>query len=361
MKVVLVNDTFNAYHWGCTATSRALSRRIQQLGYEVSYIPIIDIYNARILPRNMAEFDDYDFFYNADRLEPSLFGRLRNADIVVINGEGTLHQLTRPAVKLLFIAYAAKKYLKKNVQIINHSAYPVLDSSAIHDQAVALYRGIYNRMDFIAIREPISHRLMGQLGVEAQLSFDCLPLTVKDYYPDSVRDKSNYVVIADSHSFPLALVPGLGNLFEFFRTQNYRIKVLFGARNHAAVDSSQFFNALTEISGIEYEVFEARSLQSWLDCIGHASLLVSGRFHHSIAAAFMGTPFVLMESNTPKNQALAEMLKTEQPLSYSNAGFYENLKRRAAEALGSAPPPQELLAELIRRTNSNFVGLQRSG
>jgi len=62
MKVVLVNDTFNAYHWGCTATSRGLSRRIQQLGYEVSYIPIIDIYNARILPRNMAEFDDYDFF-----------------------------------------------------------------------------------------------------------------------------------------------------------------------------------------------------------------------------------------------------------------------------------------------------------
>jgi hypothetical protein len=37
-------------------------------------------------------------------------------------------------------------------------------------------------------------------------------------------------------------------------------------------------------------------------------VLVSGRFHHSIAAACLGTPLLLTGSNTPKNEGLLTLL-----------------------------------------------------
>ena len=97
----------------------------------------------------------------------------------------------------------------------------------------------------------------------------------------------------------------------------------------------------------------------WLDCIGRARQLVSGRFHHSIAAAFLGTPFVLMESNTPKNQALAKIFKMAPPLSYNDAEFRSRLEERTAVALDSTPQPEELLTQLAKRAKNNFGGLSK--
>ena len=36
--------------------------------------------------------------------------------------------------------------------------------------------------------------------------------------------------------------------------------------------------------------------------------LVSGRFHYSIAAAWLGTPFIALDSNTPKMDGLMQTL-----------------------------------------------------
>ncbi|MFQ5471228.1 MAG: polysaccharide pyruvyl transferase family protein [Gammaproteobacteria bacterium] len=359
MKVVLVNDTFNAYHWGCTATSRALSGEIQALGYDIKYLPIIDIYNAKMLPKSVADFNDRNFFFNAVRSDPGLFERIGEADVVVINGEGTLHHLTDSAVKLLFLAYAAKKYLQRPVQIINHSAYPA-NRFTVHDnEAGSLYSSIYKLMDFIAIREPISHRLMGQFGIKAQLSFDCLPLTVREFYPRAVTDKLNYIVISDSVAFPVSLIGALVNYIIFLLGSGFEVKILTGARNYEAADSGRFLAALRHYGEIGYELVEAGSLQSWLDCISRSKLLVSGRFHHSIAAAFLGTPFVLMESNTPKNQALAEIFNITQPLSYSSSDFGAQLVERTKTVFGSTLPAAELLTELLARAHNNFDGLRK--
>ena len=85
---------------------------------------------------------------------------------------------------------------------------------------------------------------MSRLGVNAQLSFDCLPLTVNEYYPKPISEKSNYVVIADSVSFPSALMPVLVDYVRALRARKYQVVVLFGARNHYAGDSLRFVDAL---------------------------------------------------------------------------------------------------------------------
>ena len=81
MKALILNDTYDCYHWGCNATSKVIS--------------------------------------------------------------------------LLYIAYVSKRFLRKNVQIINHSSSPISDRK--NSKLVnTIYKGVYKTMDFIAIREHIS-------------------------------------------------------------------------------------------------------------------------------------------------------------------------------------------------------------
>jgi hypothetical protein len=47
-----------------------------------------------------------------------------NADLLVVNGEGTLHGVSDNVRGLLYFVYAAAQRLGKRVQIINHSCYP---------------------------------------------------------------------------------------------------------------------------------------------------------------------------------------------------------------------------------------------
>ena len=82
-----------------------------------------------------------------------------------------------------------------------------------------------------------------------------------------------------------------------------------------------------------------------------ARLLVSGRFHHSIAAAALGTPFVVFNSNTPKIDGLMALLGHEPPLAMADA---DALRARApaildgGEAGGDGPRPAQRCALAAR-------------
>ena len=90
-KVVLLNDTYAWYHWGCTATSSAIRKRIRQLGFQLISVPINSSYGFRSLPTRIDQFDDFTFFQQACLENQELFGTISEADVVVINGEGTMH------------------------------------------------------------------------------------------------------------------------------------------------------------------------------------------------------------------------------------------------------------------------------
>jgi polysaccharide pyruvyl transferase WcaK-like protein len=90
-------------------------------------------------------------------------------------------------------------------------------------------------------------------------------------------------------------------------------------------------------------------------------VLVSGRFHHTIAAACLNTPFVLLGSNTPKNAGLAETLGVPAPLALDSPGFVEALiSRTEAAREGGSPPEDEgarRAAGLRELALENFSGL----
>ena len=84
---------------------------------------------------------------------------------------------------------------------------------------------------------------------------------------------------------------------------------------------------------------------------------MSGRFHHSIAAAYLGTPFVLCASNTPKNNALLEELGLSKPLSYDEPELGAAMIDRSERVIDTTMVDDERLAALAARSELNFTGL----
>ena len=126
MNIVILNDTFSWYHWGCTASSSGIREELQGRAHKLTYCHILDTYNFKNIPTVLADFDSKEFFFNVVLTNnQQLFAEISDADLILINGEGTIHYLSKPAVALLYISYASKKYLNKVVHIINHSPYPI--------------------------------------------------------------------------------------------------------------------------------------------------------------------------------------------------------------------------------------------
>ena len=57
MNITLINDTYNWYHWGCNATSLAISRTLIKNKHLLSYVSIQDIYNLNSVPNNINQFE----------------------------------------------------------------------------------------------------------------------------------------------------------------------------------------------------------------------------------------------------------------------------------------------------------------
>ncbi len=360
-KIAFLNDTTAWYHWGCTATSEAIRKRIIQSGYKSLNVPINFTYNFQCIPQNSEDFDNPEFFNNASKTHNDLFQAINSCDQVVINGEGSIHHLSKVSLSLLYMAYAAKKFLNKPVHIINHSPYPNNTRESEDNFAFQLYKAIYNQLHYVAIREHISHKLMTSYGVNASLSFDCLPITVtEDYKPEKLDSEKN-IVMSGSVSFSKERIADLGKLMLHFHQQGYKIKVLHGAKAFPAQDDQIFIQELQKIDFKSYEVIDAKSLTEWFDCINSAAVFISGRFHHSLAAIYLETPCVMMESNTLKNVALAETFNLLEPIKFDSENFFDELLERTEKALKSEPIDIAHRKSLLQRSEVNFAKIPEFG
>ncbi|MBI5444226.1 MAG: tetratricopeptide repeat protein [Deltaproteobacteria bacterium] len=357
-KAVLVNDTSAWYHWGCTLTSSALRSGLEQAGFTVSSLPIDEIYELREIPASLDRFDDPAHFQRFAAANRGPFRLLQEADLAFVNGEGTLHGKGGPAVALLYLAYAAKRFLDKSIQIVNHSCYPSEEPGRPDPVAEALYAKVYRSLDFIAVREPLSEARARTLGVQPTLSFDCLPLYLEERYPRRPPRDPRALVVGGSVAWRDEGVRALARFIGKAAAAGFKVQVLVGARARPAKDDQAFVEALRREGVPGWELVVAASEAQWLDTLAGAGLLVSGRFHHSIAAAFLGTPFVAFESNTPKMAALCQCLGVEPPLAYTGKGLEQALWARCQRSLedrAGAPQVSEgTLAGLRNRSRRNF-------
>jgi tetratricopeptide (TPR) repeat protein/polysaccharide pyruvyl transferase WcaK-like protein len=356
--VLLLNDTSYWYHWGCTCTSLALHEALRDRGLLVDAVPITHINTLAPLPATLADLDDEKFFQSFCARNPALIERLQKVAWVVVNGEGSIHDLGPTALALLYVAYIAKQRLGKHTRIINHSGYPTaIGNSAAAD---AVYRKIYGVLDFVAVREDLSGARLAQLGIATTASFDCLPLYVARHPPARRTGSERRVVIAGSMHEGPALLDLLPGLIRRLDSQGYQVEILAGANAWIARDDVQLLQALRRRIDGGYRLVAATSEAEWLAGIAGAKLLISGRFHYSIAAACLGTPLLLAASNTTKNDGLLRRLalaKEQVWLPLENPAEVE----RRVEAMLNDPQrgviSSSTLATLQELARRNFDGL----
>lgn len=306
-RALLLNDTSYWYHWGCTCTSLALHQGLREAGYVVESVPITVVNGLSAMPRGIEDFDSEAFFQAFCAAHPALLEQLRRCDVVVVNGEGTLHGLGHSAVALLYLMHLAKHWLGKNTQVINHSCYPADVPPQERELADAVYRKVYSGLDRVVVRESRSAAELNRLGIAAAEGFDCLPLFVLGgEVAKEARGKR--IVIAGTVALTEDYVSMMVELAESALTRGYELDVLVGANAYLAQDDMQFVNALHRRLRGRYRLVAATDETQWLEALGRAALLVSGRFHHTIAAACLGTPFLVGASNTDKIAGLLERL-----------------------------------------------------
>lgn len=367
-KVVLFNDTSEWYHWGCTGTTTALKEGINSLGFEIRAFPIHATYSLKEVPE-IDQFNDWQKFEKFQAENREIAEAIQAADAVVINGEGTLHGMSSGPRSLLYLAHLSKKFFNKHVEIINHSAYPlddpVLDahfygkkgSEADLIGAKNLYQAVYSALDFIAIREPISQEEMHKIGVDSILSFDCLPLYIRDHYRTPKEIKEKTLVVAGSVAFTHAGAETVARYMELMAKAGFKIKVLIGAKGYPAKDDVRFVEILQTHCRAPWELVNAASMEEWLDTLNHATLLVSGRFHHSIAAFCLNTPFIALNSNTHKVHALSLLFGQKPPPLFADPSLLEKLLERTEEILTEKVDNRLKIDEICALAEKNFEGL----
>ncbi|WP_162560672.1 hypothetical protein [Methylobacterium durans] len=130
-----------------------------------------------------------------------------------------------------------------------------------------------------------------------------------------------------------------------------KIAFLSGGYGGGPPEDDLHFSILQDkISNLE--LLKPKSCGEWLDHIGSADVLVSGRFHHLVAAASRGARSVSLPGNTPKNHALCECLQLPPPIALQPDDFEERL----VDAFNSAEPVnRKMRRSILRLAENNFA------
>ncbi|MDX8430423.1 MAG: polysaccharide pyruvyl transferase family protein [Candidatus Algichlamydia australiensis] len=365
--LLLLNDTSECYHWGCTGTSQAMREEIQEIGYALESISILDLRNLEGVPSSFSLFDEKEKFQLFKQSNPSLCERLKKSDIVVINGEGSIHMMRPLPRALLYVAYISKKFFGKHTEIINHSCFPE-DCLKVDDEETRdLYAGVYKTVDYVCVREPLSRTVLNSLGVEkVDESFDSLPLYIRKHYTVPQKAASNTIVLAGSVDWKEEGMKIVVQELKKLEEQGYKIQVLVGAKDRPAYDDKLFVEFLSDELKSGWELIDAKSLDEWLGAIANADLLVSGRFHHTIAAICLKTPFVVLNSNTPKIEGMLSIMPNRhvEVLQYLDPDLETKIQNSIDAAFQMSEetfPTLEIICEKAQKKFSNLQSYEKCG
>lgn len=322
----LINDTEEVYHWGCYGTSFAIKQQLKNRGFDnIISLPVNVVHTLGAIPVNVSNFGSKETF--AENFGP-ISRAMECADIVIINGEGTIHDFATGPRALLFFMYAAKEFFNKKVIVLNHSCYPNSGSRDVID----FYKAGYDACDYIATRESLSSlNVQVILGKENKLAFDSLPLSIREVVKQKpgltniIHDK--YICISGAVNYDYTKTEFIVNELKRQYPEHKFIYLVGSKKEGMNSEEPAVINHLQKFIS-ELFIFDAKTFEDWLSIIKHAELLVSGRYHYSIAALCFATPMIYFPSNTPKIEAIAWDLKLPTVVS-DEASFVTRLQQMA--------------------------------
>lgn len=323
---LFLNDTSGDYHFGCTCTSEYIRGRLLEHG-TCSSVGVMTVWQT---PAPAVEdWDNEAEFRSWMSNHPELAQKLTECDTVVTNGEGTIlgWQGRQGTQTLLFLLYAAKKHLHKRTVLINHSSFPLLSPYAKEvttdegNMKSGIYRKVYEQLDFCAVRDMRSLAILNAIGCRnVRLAADCLPLYAQAHFtPATAQGSGGYVLISGGTMMNEFWPQFCSEILPALKRISSQVMFLFAETpKRVAEDDVQLlkkietYNHKHRFFGKTIGVIRAKTAEEWLQAIHRAAFFASGRFHHSLAALSVGTPFLVLGAHSPKNQLLQDLL----PMAY---------------------------------------------
>ncbi len=354
---LILNFTGNVYHWGCHGTSAEIYQSLLERGYQVNWLDVRSTHALTPQPEGEADFSSVAFVATFFKIHPNLEFALTDADVVVVNGEGTLHRSYRAPLNLLFLMHAARNIFGKPVYLINHSFFPS-GGESIDPAADGLYGRVARTLTRVVPREPVSRGILARLGVDCAQGFDCLPRYIARHGFTGASRPEGPLLLSGGVNMNAETAARVAAAVRPHLSPGRRVCFLAGAKGYPAPEDAVIYEWMR--TGLpELELLEARTMESWLTAIATASCLVSGRFHHTIAAATLGTPAVTFPSNTPKTSAMCGLFGLDAPIAYTDPEFVTKSTHAIDAALrgqaGLTSP--ETLAAVLGYAENNFNGL----
>ena len=274
MKAYLINDTDNGTHAGCAAVMRSLRAAL-------AAVPGLDL-SGNLKSGSFA-------------LEDAAW---EEADVIFINGEGSIHHSSERALFLLTIIEEAKKAGKK-----------VLLVNALFQQYECPQPDILADLALLSVREPRSFAFSRRFGGEPLLLLD------------SAADPA---FLDDGKAIPL----------------NHGT-VIGGSHRHGLIDEP-----FEGVRGHILTLADA-SFPDLVATLRGAEIYLTAQHHGVYAAALAGCPFVVTPSNSHKIESFIEWTGLPIPICLA--------KHELGPAMGYAKRNKTMFAELQGFLRENSV------
>jgi len=233
MNLFLANDTSSSDHAGCKAVMRSLRKVLSE-------VPQIDVVGTS--SHNHFEVDEAAF---------------AAADILLVNGEGTIHHSGVRACFLLNLIARAKR-AGKRVMLVN----------ALFQQYDWPDENILEGLSLLAVREPRSARFATRFGGHPEM-------------------------LLDSAADPLFLTNGVAE-----HLSSGRVIGGFHAKG-------LLYDPFAEIEG-QRITMRKRKFEDIVATLKHAEVYLTAQHHGVYAAALAGCPFVATPSNSHKIESFID-------------------------------------------------------
>lgn len=231
---------------------------------------------------------------------------MRDADVILLNAEGSTYKNNLGAIKGLFMLWYAKKRLGKPVYFLNGS----VTLTRVNPLLPAMVHKTFSVCDGVFIREPYSMRNVLDWYPEFTDKIRLVPDSV--FALDVMESEAATHVDTPYFVFSGSMIPidvygpleqsAVVATLRKLQTVVPNIAILVKDREDDALRRVAQYVGATLI-GPEYTYQQVGSV------LQNASFLVSGRYHHSIFATQVGCPIIPITTSSQKMEGLAELFE----------------------------------------------------
>lgn len=282
LTVVVLNDTRFEYHHGCSRVMNAIDYYLKEKTQEITYFPV---------GKNWQKNE-------------SIKQKIITADLVIVNGEGTIHHNSVLGLSLVKVARFAASYGVKSFLI-----------NSTYQENAETYKKYLSYFDKIFVRESYSQKELSELGIESaivpDLTFSFVPNHSETKGSERIlitcsvnKDVTDSLLATFEHNQG-ATFSSIFNDNEVEEVQRavslfHRVSQILKNNSLNAI-VNKLFNKISNFdNNSQVEWFTQNTHTDYSDYLESAKLVVCGRFHAMTMCINHKVPFLAIESNSHK-------------------------------------------------------------